>query len=187
MGLVAGALIAAAAPGAVRAVNFANVVIDVTVTGSASISFIGVSTTTFGNVAVSSQAISGAPIVVRNDSAGVILKYGLKSYNSTPWTLAANPGVDAYAISGLFNANATAGAPVLADFVDATDAIFPDNVLIYATDVVTAGAGSFEGTAPAALVNPGVDLKMWFKLRTPTVSSSIGTRTLTVTVQGDIP
>lgn len=156
------------------AANFASASLNVTVTGELSMSIVGPSEATFPAVAPGGSSVSGSAIVVLNDSAGIVETFTLKSFDSTPWTLQNAPGVNQFALQGLFNtvAPATTDFAVPADSLNLTDK----------AATTSGGLGNFEGDQSGAGVMPGTQRSAWFKFQAPTSTTSFGSRVLTVSI-----
>jgi hypothetical protein len=151
------------------AANFASASVQVTVSGTLSMSIVGSTYTTIASVAPGGSSISGAAINVLNDSVGVIETFSLKSFDSVPWTIAAAPGTNQFTLQALFNT----AAPVAADFV-------AGDVLTLVDKASTATV--FAGTQSGLAVAPGASRNLWFRFQAPTSTSSFGSRDLTVSI-----
>lgn len=152
------------------AANFASAAVKVTLSGTLSMSIVGSTFTTLSSVAPGGSVIAVSSITVLNDSVGIVETFSLKSFDSTPWTLANTPGFNQFALQGIFNSV----APVAGDFNIPADSLT-------AADKVSA-PGTFEGNQSGAAVPPGQSRGLWVRFQAPTSTTSFGSRDLTVSI-----
>lgn len=165
-----------------QAATYANIALDITLTGNIAMSISGSTYAALGSLPVSSAAVTATGITVVNDSDGITVNYSLKSYDSSPWTLQNTAGSDQFALRALFM-NTASARPALTDFNDTNDKLTTSDI----TATTSGGSGLFEGDLSGAGVTSTSQRKIWFKVFTPTNTTSTGYRALTVTVTANLP
>ena len=136
----------------------------------------------FGALATSVSSNSATPIVVANESVGLIETYTLQGADAasegvgTTWTLAGSPSTDTYTLQGQFSS------------------LRPDNVDgTWASDAMTTSAVACSDTQfgngvteeSGYLVSPLTVAKnrnLWFRIKTPTVASDQTSHKATITL-----
>lgn len=156
------------------ALNYANAVLNVSVTGDLSMSIVGSAETTLAAVAPGGSSVSGSGIVLLNDSAGILETFSLKGFDSGVWLLKDAPGNSQMALQALFNS----AAPASGDFSAPGDSI--------SLTEKKAAVGIFDGNQSGAGVLPTETRTVWFKFLAPTVTNSFGDRQLTVSIVANL-
>jgi len=152
------------------AANFASASVNVTLSGTLSMSIVGSTFTILSSVAPGGSVIAVSSITVMNDSTGIVETFTLRSFDSTPWTLVNTPGFNQFALQALFNSV----APAAASFVVGEDS------LTTAEKVSTASV--FAGNQSGAAVPPGQSRGLWVRFQAPTSTTSFGSRDLTISI-----
>jgi len=120
------------------------------------------------DVALSSTATmaTGEEFIVKNEG-DVTIDIGIKGYPTTGWDLEGTPGVNRYAVKGIFNDDATPPSTFGAE--DTVTA----NEFIYATDLIYGSGGyNIQGrTASPAPDSSEFTENLWLQLQTPTAVS----------------
>jgi hypothetical protein len=152
------------------AANFASASVNVTLSGTLSMSIVGSTFTILSSVAPGGSAVAVSSITVLNDSAGIVETFTLKSFDSTPWTLAQAPGFNQFALQAIFNSV----APAAVAFVVGEDSL--------TTTEKVSTAAVFAGNQSGAAVPPGQSRGLWVRFQAPTSTTSFGSRDLTISI-----
>ncbi len=156
------------------AATYASASVNVTLTGTLSMSIVGSTFTILASMAPGGSAVATSSITIKNDSVGIAETLSLKSFDSTPWTLAQSPAFNQFALQAMFNTV----APAAANFA------VGDDSLTTADKVSTSAV--FAGNQTGVTVPPGESRGLWVRFQAPTSTSSLGTRDLTITITAGI-
>jgi hypothetical protein len=160
-----------------------------------------------GIVPLGGSTVTATGVIIRNDSPNINVRYGLRSFDSTPWTFGDVATENVFTFYAQFNTNYTDAQPTVGSYVaednifsadlpvcagGATDpglgttCEFPDDdydEFVFATTTALAGTGSAENV-------PYLGLRtVWLRLDAPTSTSvaGVGSREMTVGVIADLP
>ncbi len=183
IGLVTQASVASAAPSAAG-----YIVLRCTVTLSVSL-IDGTSWYDFGDVSAATTAYSNTPITFVNDSAGAICTWELNIDNASldGWTLSDAPGLDQFAMSGIFRKTdkpTPAMYDVNADTLSITSKLYNDTNF-HDADYAGDGNGSAGVILPrtyADSIGRTAERQLWLKLMTPLAVTDQDLRTIHLVV-----
>ncbi len=175
LGLAALALVAFAMPAKAATSQAIDIKVSITATKS-----LAVNTTyyDYGALAVSVSSVS-SNIDVTNDSVGLVESYSLQGQNAastgggTPWTLAASPNNDTYALAAQFSD----AQPNNVDGSWGSDDLTTSVINCTATVLGNGTAGESGASVASSAVR-----KLWFRLKTPTSVSDTTQHNATLTL-----
>jgi hypothetical protein len=123
----------------------------------------------FGPMATSDTSVSSRAITVTNDSGGRTEDYQIKGANTAAWTLSDTVSPDNFVLYALMNSV----RPVGGDFGASDDLTTSDQNM---------GNGAFTGDTDGDDVANAATRNLWFRLDTPSSTSSQAEQTITVTI-----
>ncbi len=140
---------------------------------------ISVSTNTynFGEISVSSQAVSTTTIIVTN-TGNITETYSIKGSSAiggtTPWTLSSSPGHNQYCLYAAFH-----------NVQPSTSSFKTDDLLTYSLQTCTTAQFSIDNTESGKGVLKTEQRNIWFMIKTPTSVSTTAQKTATVTISAE--
>jgi len=135
----------------------------------------------FGALDVNVTSNTATPLVVKNESTGLVETYTIKGSTAlsdsagTDWVLApstSSTGLNTFALAAQFSDS----HPNNAESSWLQDDLNKDSAVMCTTDVLGDGSTGDEG----ANVNPGDTRKLWFRIKTPTTVTDGGPHTVKV-------
>jgi hypothetical protein len=136
---------------------------------------IGTTSYDYGTLNVNVSSVSSS-VLVTNTATGLVETYTIDGDNASggnPWTLAASPGSDIYALAAQFST----AQPNDADGDWTNDDLTTSPII--ATDSVL---GNGTAAQSGAAVAPAATRNLWFRLKTPTAVSDTVKKLITLTV-----
>jgi len=158
--------------GSAFAASSATINVTVSIAAEASISVTG-GAVGFSSMGVGASAVSTTPVVIKNNGSGGSETYSLSLVNPSVWTaVTTTPGAEQYRLSSAFDA-------------DGNLTWDPVNQALTAASQVSTTT-RFAGDETGAGVPFNAERHLYFKIETPSTTSSVGQKTIQVVVTASV-